>query len=458
MWKRIRHWTSQGFIYNLGHLRHSELLAQCNESIDDIQLGMDTQRTDESLATALRRLEPTARKEIMENYRISCRNSGLVLPKEDFATLLEALNDSMPQGARAKMNTKAAAEAGLKAEVKPDAEVGTSVPRRQSVPYNDQTCVEFHHLFVSLLLGYGRALFRRAIEDRKPVADNKPMVDVWNYAHLLWRVVSSQMFACHMEVLKRGGWLSGLPRAELSPLYKQFVQYEAVPISHGLDAQSGKVEDGKDATVEGVGVKEKGAAMTREHKGDEDDDDDDVDVAELLKEESPRDNLRTFHIFKNWIRLNISHFVSLRILSFGGGKSYPKVDISLIVVNQDRQERKVLDWAHIIKDLDNSAPVSCGATSSLDAEFLINSLQKRIDECCHSRHRTPKIFRAFGTTVGKRIGQGSQVLNLCAGQVLSHNHLHCETVLAALIVYGDKVLKEGCKKLRDLIAVCCCMY
>jgi hypothetical protein len=407
MWKRINHWMTKGFIYAYAILPPEQLVAQCKVFMEN-RKGEDCVRTDRSLYQELCRKTDEGIRDVLDNYR-SC-NDDRVEVKDNIKNLKHALQVANDRTASGEAYD-------------PNAPV-----------YNEKTCVEFHHLLIGVLLGYGKALYRRletskAERERK---DDEPQTAllaksqkakryVWTYCQLLWRIVSSQLFSDHMEALK-------MPRVD--------VMHN--PERKHSDFYSGWVN------YEGSGVRKAGLTL------DDDDDDDESDLEEELdREEDDDPTLQTKHAkaFTSLMHLNISHFTALNVLA-AGAKNVDNVAISLIVVSQDRYRERVLDWHSTIKNLPPS--------KNFDADSAIALLQSHLDnrDSCH------RIVQYFGKTPvpteeitsDSRPSQPKKLEHLNPGQLAFSGNHHCEAIFATLFKYVDSIAGIE-KSILDLIKV-----
>ena len=75
--------------------------------------------------------------------------------------------------------------------------------------YGEGTCVKFHRLFITTLLSYGKHLEALQHINRMDGRDHaQKYKQVWIFSFLLWWIMSSHMFHHHINVLRRGMFLT----------------------------------------------------------------------------------------------------------------------------------------------------------------------------------------------------------------------------------------------------------
>jgi hypothetical protein len=172
--------------------------------------------------------------------------------------------------------------------------------------YTQDTCVEFHHFLVAVLLSYSDALQQLKLSSKgdsdtiRVDAEN-----VWLLGNLIWKISDSKVLEIHMKVISNS---INQPSAASKKTYIEFV-------GGGTAEENEKVEnDGEDNLS------------------------------------PPRMGLQC----QQWIRLQASHFEGLHVLdSYCRGRNLPEpptsIDISLIAVRAPPLE--VEDWEETLTKL-----------------------------------------------------------------------------------------------------------
>jgi hypothetical protein len=167
MHRRISHWLSQGFIYNLGSLTH-----------DMLQLSY-------------REYAPRRR----ERWRDSLLGRGL--QSLSHKTIVGIMNQH-PVGSHPKPTLLLAAFKKM-------------LEHPGELAYNSDTCVEFHHLFVAALANYAKALaiLHTISNTMTPPLRQKTeaAAEVKRSGLLLWMFAHSPMLRHHLEGLRKHGAL-----------------------------------------------------------------------------------------------------------------------------------------------------------------------------------------------------------------------------------------------------------
>jgi len=277
-----------GFLYQLGNVSIPVLEQQCEWFRSE---KPKSPRSDSLLYLSITR-SPDAVKTAL-SFALNCNLKG-GLQWDNIDRLIHALK---------RANEKTASDYDANAPV-----------------YNKETCVDFHHLLLGLLLAHRQSLIarrgladgekkskqtKRATELRNKLGDTATAgnvtevegslysdenygrinADVWNYSDLLWRVVSSQAYHDHLEVIKP---LIHKPVEHLKGTYSKWF---------------------RDAGLE---------VMTEERNREEVGNGQEAKGTELLCEDEfgNSDDVRSgFDSFKQWMSLHVSYFEALRILS-----------------------------------------------------------------------------------------------------------------------------------------------
>ena len=285
MRRRIIHWSSQVYIFELAKLEEAQIRAafESNHGV----VG-STQRQDSALGKLL----------------VGVYEDGLI------GRIMNAHPD------------EAARNLMLPHLVAAFKEVSRTKDR---TPYNERTCFEFHQLLIATLVGYGKAskelekAYRdaesaRSMPGKEDKANKKRAMlaqcatDFWEFAHLLWRIAYSRMLHEHLAVLEAQTELH-LPRSNsfLISRARQFTGFCSDVDQGGVDAD---VEDESLSLLNGFAQGE---------------------IAD---------------VFKKWIRLQVTHWTALQILSSFISNAKPVVrDISicLLVVQHPATSRNNID-------------------------------------------------------------------------------------------------------------------
>jgi hypothetical protein len=229
MWRRISSWESQGFIYLLAKMQPKAIRGQVKPEAK--KATKEDRQSNVFMYQCLKHIGSSVIGHMLEKLTDPVDGKP-VDAKID--KLMAALEDFSKSGSDSKLSA-----------------------------YNVDTCVEFHHLLVALLLAYGRALGDRQTVETMDYRKGKPeenidegmvdaegqkkldteerkeqgepeqvfpgenvapnpsqvstnpqssesdwmdkksiMVDILDYTKLLWRVVSSQMFLDHIETIE----------------------------------------------------------------------------------------------------------------------------------------------------------------------------------------------------------------------------------------------------------------
>jgi hypothetical protein len=257
MQHRVHHWVSIGIIYLLAKIKPETLQRGVGHLYREgaADKPMKTQRTDVELYKLLKGLGADVIKEILDNFH--------PLPG---VTACNGINNLM---------------AALKLIAKSD-DWSLSA-------YNANTCTEFHHFLVSLLLGYGRvlswhqdaevsALKKRQERIKAEAAEKRErrgatgvagqgkgrkkdkdkdkdkeevlvkgsadevdedegigdlMGSIWDYTHLLWITVSSWLFKDHLAVLKFGNHILW-PEPDKLAVYSEWMGFGGGVVEDGV--------------------------------------------------------------------------------------------------------------------------------------------------------------------------------------------------------------------------------
>jgi hypothetical protein len=398
MRRRISTWSAQGFIYHLGQVEEEALRAVVPSTGTDLQ-------NDTWLSGIL----------LAENYSIP-------------STLLSACRKmrSMPRPERQEQS------------------------KERSGLYSRDTCFEFHHLLVSTLLAYGKALDELNNAHRNHLkAPTKPepvqvMVDfakqIWHHGGLLWCIAHSRILENHLHVLRRLGWLP-LPHNDKRQveLFSEFTGFKrkANPIAN----PPGVVRDeaGRDSgdVVEGEGDQAgEGGRDTVKRDEKEGGDCEEDDIKSIINAVMLSDNKDIANIYLGWIRLQVDRWQAPRKLTaFVMRDKATPVDITLLAA---RHPKPILvcdamePWESTINDL------CARKRNQLEAGEVIGVLTDIIRKMrVGDKTGVHSIFKTFDPERAEKCDH--------------HSTVHCEAVLAALSKFPDRA--AGGDNLREQLQV-----
>jgi hypothetical protein len=285
---------------------------------------------------------------------------------------------------------------------------GTETP--QDAWYNEATCVEFHHLLVATLFGYGQALgdFHDAKgtgtgEASTPEELEQCALKLWDLTHLLWRIAFSGIVQYHFWVLDSSGFLY-------------------TPVAGGKGSYEAAVPFAKKKTREGS-LKVTNIANTDTEEDSE---------FQRLTTHDPRQSQQGKRdlygtpaalAFRRWMRLHVSHFTALNILStFSFGPGVQRIEdfkISLLSVKHPGPPIQILkeEWEDVIRNL-VPPPAHAEALRPFDAQAVINMINNLIN--------TPEDGKDL-STIMTTFRQKS---------LISSGTVHCEAALASFVKYA----------------------
>jgi hypothetical protein len=424
MWKRIDHWASQGYIFELACISEDSIKKESKSLYKQDRISGRSSRTDRALLTAINNVlqsDADVISSALEQYR-SCRfiksdrSLGQRPSKYPVVKDINTMKDKL-----LSVN---------------------NLPSSQHIPpaYTPETSIEFHQLLIALLIAYRRALILRRLaqveESRKKGAWHKTEhdeeekfepdleangllnTDIWNYAFLFWRLTSSRMFLDHLDVLRNLA-APKMPVKSDAEKYSLWLEGEGEEEVKAGGTSEVVAAVGAEAVVRKEADEEVGADAreeTDEEVGGEPNDDDVDEHINMFIGDGVR--CRDTELFTGWVRLNTSHFTSIHMLSLGPSTLR---NISHISVKQPPSCTDTLNWHEAISALD--AP-------DFDVPILIEMLQDCIDDRV-VRNDSSAIFYAFGSDKPRSV-KGKIV---SAGSVKFTGNYHCEMVLVALIVF-----------------------
>jgi hypothetical protein len=246
----------------------------------------------------------------------------------------------------------------------------TSLPH-----YNEKTCVAFHHLLVATLVGYRKAL----CDMKQPGGDMTAKArKAWRFAQALWHIAYSGMLREHLQLLDMRQLLAFADRA--------------------ITNLKEEVADGDD-----YGAVEDHDAEEMDH------------VAKYTKDRPLT--------YARWIRLHVSHFVALEILTDFSTLpvivEHGNIQISILTIRPPFKER-MESRDEIIRNAIRADP-----KSRLNPDAIIATVNKMIEEMSNLLpvHEVPFIV--------KRFQEDAQPYLL--------GTIHCEAALASIMRYTDVI-------------------
>lgn len=346
MHRRIRHWSSQGFIYYLSKVDETALRAAVEPAAP---LRNDTLLSAELIAMD--------RKNTLHD---PATNTITGMPLAT-TSLLTACRDMQNMPTRARRE-----------------------PGEQSGLYNRATCFEFHQLLVSTLLRFGKALdgyaSAKSFEDLL-----KSAKEVNRCVTLLWFIGYSQILENHLKVLHTKKLLQ-LPMNSQEDLDKFFnftnfartTKKQVIPqLTDEVDGRADDAGDSDEGGVEEVDDcgNEVGANEDQEFR--------------VIVEKAVSSDLYTAYL--EWIRLQVDRFqAALKITSFMKRTRTPRIDITLLAVRRTEPKPvgEVMEpWGETIKDI-------CARSEGVDPGEIIHILEEKIHQ---GMKKTPKdsVFHKF---------------------------------------------------------------
>jgi hypothetical protein len=345
MHRRVSHWLSQGFIYGLASLTPDSLQFSYQEYAPGPETSPRLWR-DFVLGKALLNMSHGTIVRIINQYPMESLSKPTLL----LAAFKKALESS----------------------------------DEKEVAYNQQTCVEFHYMFVSTLTSYAKALatlhvvFNEVNSTLRQKAE--AATEVKRRGILLWKFAHSPMLQHHLEGLKKCGWLH-LPDRESVIFYQAYFAF-------------GDSLDERDV---------------------------DRDVDEDLRYLMGNDRFPPIDsTLLKWIRLQVSYFEAIHQLSHHCRRlenQVPDVQISLLAVKTPfvRMEPWELTLQKLVVSPSSDQLTSASPFDADAAVVLIKGI----------RHSSAKTERDPGSSLGK----------------LPHNpfygNVHCDAALASLMKYND---------------------
>jgi hypothetical protein len=443
MYRRINHWSSQGFIHSL-----SIDLDSVERAFTDFTTGkhgkpiMFSKKKDLSLCEFFAHLKDDSMQQFMES--------------------VNAMTHSPPRLRYLQQKSEELVNLVLAAE------------QEEEIPCSKEAFGEFHEFVGNTLICYHHALStfseRTSTNFYDRVENGHHMkkadaTDIYNFARLLWRIAYSRIIRLYMDVLQLVAPFE-LPKAYHAPRYKNFI----------LGAVKGAKRSGD--KVEGV---ERSGNSEDEHKDLEPREGEEAEGGEKVEREEEEEHEEAEEIlcligtaqavcdtrvgnksetgnsmvtvYLRWMRLQVSHFEALNILSKASHQAGEQdIKISVIGLNYSRPmwhqvEKK--PWKDTILQLasrlSSTATVQSPSSHSndLDAAYAIEVLQDKINGA-DTKPFVLKTFRNWDSTLsGKR-------------KRLFHGNMYCEAALASLVAFPDLALKlqcKGSKNLAELIKV-----
>ena len=410
MYRRITHWSAQGFIYHLSKVEENALRAAVEPTVTAL-------RNDSQLSTKFITIEEYS---------------------STFPSLFSACQSmqSMPWPSEPEQS------------------------KERSGLYNKATCFEFHRLLVSTLVDYGMALEKLADvhetyskqRDEENLAKMETYVtDIWKHGLVLWAIAYSRILEDHLDVLRKLGWLP-LPVNDKTELdlcsgvtgFKRKPHVIANPpsvVGDEADRDGGDAGEGRrDEVGQGDGDTVRGG-----EDGAGRDDEDGVEAGTCENEDitSIIDNAllsadKNFaKVYQDWIRLQVDRWQAPRkITSFVRRVAKQgTIDLNLLAVRHPEPmaiHEAMEPWENTITDLYARIRDKPKGQKAEDVIRVLNDIVDKprwygMNEVPHS------IFRKFDRKRAKN-GQFQATV-------------HCEAVLAALAKFpsraaGDSVLRE----------------
>ena len=435
MYRRIHHWSSQGFIYELSQVDETALRAVVEPAVVPL-------RNDVPLAIMLGGLESSNLVPVVISH--TCTNTPLMIPAlfaacRDMETMprsdqpenLPDEPDDLPDGPDDLPDGPDDLPDGPDDPPNEPADL-LDEPDEISGLYNKDTCVEFHQLLISTLLSLGKGLEEYAAANRNYNKNKDPQsfADLVNCADrvcecgtLLWVMGYSQILANHLKILRNEGWIR-LPENSQKNLdkYRISTGFEWKK-NQVISLDLGGVDRGVDKVVKGseAGVKDCGQPG----------EDEDEDYKMICKKAWFSGKLDLACAFREWIRLQVDRFQAARkMTSFLKHTRIPTVSLALLAVRHPKPMTggEAIDpWRKTIMDIYTEA-----RGGVVEANNIIRMLNVMI------RQANPNsIFTQFHSPQN--------------GTYEYNASLHCKIVMMAIDKFGDRVV--GTDTLKNRIRV-----
>lgn len=380
MKRRMDHWSSAGFLSTLT-LSHDRVKGAFDRA-NTTRGTLANYRKDETLAKLFKALDAQEIKRILQNYPQFYHKDP---PPTELPNLSMAFEEILREGSP------------------------------QTIAYNTfETCIEFHQLLIALLFTYSKSLSQLVILSDSAEKKTKvnAFVEVWNMSHLLWRIAYSRTLRHHLMVLHRSGLIS-VPVESGRNTYEGFFNFTGLTSPETQSPSSD--ENPEENSLSG--------------------DEPDVDDMNNLNMGTQIGEVVT--VYLRWIRLQVTHFVALQIISSffqkhpKSGRPHKKyVDISLLAVRPP--SHIVNTWETLIKDL---------STNKFDAEGVITHIKNEADSA--QRMGTASLY-----------GRSGSILSKFSSPHFQHRAaVHCEAALAALAKYPTLAIKAGGSDMLKLLGV-----
>jgi hypothetical protein len=432
--RRITHWSSLGFLHNLGNLSEEWLrtMFQCHSA----ELSHSSRR-DNALWNELRALQTEGMlREVMDYHPTK----------------------STPEPTRLIAALREVKEA-------PGEVVGLGA-------YTEETCFELHQLLIAALFGYGHALKMLGDKQDLPCTERVTYIQmVAQFGNLLWRIVYSRILGHHLTLLQLGSFLSIHNRdgeehfrkyASFAPQFKRRPMDFEEQLALNIDSDEVSGDDHEtEAIKEDEGDREVEAENVGETEKEQQDDDEDtgeelrrmIDEVLIKKLDNDTDAKKRMGdntmtgmglLFQRWLRLLVNHWAALDIISSHASKSSHDIRIKLITARHPDtyadQGMKMNHWQDTIRRLSTyvtSHPQSSDPADTFNAEVCISMLETHL-----KNHKAP--HHAHKTALNYEPENPNKFAS----------NYHCETLLAAIIHSGVHAPEESERFLGE---VCHCL-
>ena len=356
MFRRIKHWSSVGFIYFL----ENASMDRAEQILDQGYKISPSARKDSALAATLSILQ-----------RKGDLTTIMADNPYDLTPLVSALDEQNKPG---------------------------GVP---GAAYTKNTARCFHQLLLAVLKGYGRALRDLENARNRPAKREARAQRVWNFAFVLWRIAYSRMLRDHLGTLAQRQML---PMPKFHHVDVNTYRAYSWAVSKRMLAKWDKDEadQAKGDQDLAEGDEDQTKRDEDQTKRDEDQDEGDEDqtegdedqAADVTDEEVPAgigglSILGEHKAYVEWLQLQVSHFAALDIISSMKGSSdtapAPDVAVSLLALPHPNIT-EVVPWKDMIQKL-FPQPISVGEQSlSVDAQAIINLIATLAKDYCAQDH------------------------------------------------------------------------
>ena len=323
-YRRLRNWTSQGFIYALIAIPLSSVAERAKER----SFNPNSKHSNRALLSEVSGL---CRKEGAVQALVGPLISMQIPIPSNLNNLLQALQMEM------------------------------SNPNCSA--YNETSCIEFHFLLLAILVQYVKALKDHWISSAgKPAHSHASLDRVWKFGRFFWTLTSSRMFDDHLQAMRT---LFSPVSFHTRGTYAKFFNCLGLNNPDGLLEGSGWGKGKRNSSRGG-------------DEGGNGEEDVEVDVEEEQRIGTPLDSSSDDNVFRfqNWTRIINSYFAALRRLTLAAKNRDKPFETKFIVANPlgDCGSISTADWSDIIMNLCNLPALP--DAPSFSKEEALNAIER----------------------------------------------------------------------------------